>query len=354
MLEMREVGQKKAEAKQAICITATFTVEPLADALNYWIKTLEAPFVIDFAPYNQVFQQLLDPASLISQNESGINVVLIRFEDWLRDLQSADPAELFSRNLADLENALLNMAGRTKTACLIVLCPPSPVDLAVTGRTEMYLAMEQHLSAAVVGNGLIHLVPSAELMNTYPVEEYYDAHTDKLGHIPYTPAMYAAIASLISRKITVWRSIPYKVIVLDCDNTLWQGVCAEDGAAGVQISPPYQALQKFMIAQLNAGMLLCLCSKNEEADVWAVFERRAEMELKREQLVTWRINWLPKSENIHSMAAELGLGIDSFIFIDDNPLECAEVQANCPNVLTLSLPELSDLIPSFSAAYLGV
>ena len=86
------------------------------------------------------------------------------------------------------------------------------------------------------------------------------------------------------------------------------------------------------------GFLICLCSKNEEQDVLDVFEGQPEMHLKRDHLVSWRINWVPKSENLRSMAQELSLGLDSFLFLDDNPVECAEVRANCPEVLTLQLP----------------
>jgi FkbH-like protein len=85
-------------------------------------------------------------------------------------------------------------------------------------------------------------------------------------------------------------------------------------------------------------MLLCLCSKNNESDVFAVFDQRPEMLLNREHVVSWRINWNHKSENIKSLAKELNVALDSFIFLDDNPLECADVQTNCPSVLTLRLP----------------
>ena len=74
-----------------------------------------------------------------------------------------------------------------------------------------------------------------------------------------------------------------------------------------------------------------------------VFDRRPDMVLKREHLVSWRINWQPKSENIRSLAQELNLGLDSFIFLDDNPVECAEVRSGCPEVLTLRLPIDGDI-----------
>ncbi len=97
----------------------------------------------------------------------------------------------------------------------------------------------------------------------------------------------------------------------------------------------------------QAGKLICLCSKNQPEDVFAVFEGHPDMLLKENHLVNWRINWQEKSQNLQSLAEELQLGLDSFIFIDDNPVECAEVRANCPEVLTLQLPENCDHIPKF-------
>ncbi|MBA3442907.1 MAG: HAD-IIIC family phosphatase, partial [Pyrinomonadaceae bacterium] len=136
------------------------------------------------------------------------------------------------------------------------------------------------------------------------------------------------------------RTPSHKVIALDCDQTMWKGVCGEDGPHGIEIDPPRQALQEFMRRQHDTGMLICLCSKNNEEDVVKVFEQRAEeMPIKREHVVDWRLNWGFKSENLKSLAGDLRLGLDSFIFVDDDPVACAEVRANCPEVLTLQLPQ---------------
>ncbi len=173
----------------------------------------------------------------------------------------------------------------------------------------------------------------------YPVAEYYDIHGHQLGDIPYTPECYAAIGTALFRTIFNLKRKPFKVIVLDCDNTVWKGICGEDGWKGVAVTEAHRALQQFMVDQMNSGMLLCLCSKNSEQDVLDVFDQRADMVLKREHLASWRINWSSKSENIKSLASELNLALDSFIFIDDNPVDCADVKINCPEVLTLRLPQ---------------
>jgi len=130
--------------------------------------------------------------------------------------------------------------------------------------------------------------------------------------------------------------------VMDCDNTLWGGVVGEDGALNVAVGEDapgnaYAELQRYALKLRERGILLALVSKNDEADVWEVFERNPGMVLKREHISAARINWLPKSQNLRQLALDLNLGSDSFVFIDDSPAEIAEVRANAPEVLALHL-----------------
>lgn len=351
-MQLQEKNQSISQL--AIAITATFTAEPVEESLAFWLKQLDIPCQINFAPYNQVFQQLLDPNSLLSQNQKGLNVILIRLEDWERQQeyhQSRQPLHQetinnIERNITELASALKRAAAASPTPQLVCICPASPTALADSQRQTFFKQIEDKLKSEFQTQNNIYIVTPDELAATYPVDKYYDPYGDELGHIPYTPSFFTALGTLIARKLYALINPPYKVIILDCDQTLWKGVCGEDGALGIEIDPPRRALQEFIVAQNEAGMLICLCSKNNEEDVIEVFERRTDMPLTRERIISWRINWLPKSENIKSLAKELNLGLDSFIFIDDNPVECAEVQANCPQVLTLQLPVESD-IPKF-------
>lgn len=343
------------ERQPAIAIAATFTAEPIQDSLAFWLKQLNFPWPIEFAPYHQVFQQLLDPASPLSENQQGLNVILVRFEDWQRSeagepVAPATPADDFAkleRNVQDLVQALQVATQRSATPYLLCLCPASPAVLADAERIACFLRLEEWLVSQLTGVGNLLWLTAAELAATYPVADYYDPKADQLGHIPFTPLFFASLGTAIARKLFTLRSTPHKVIVLDCDQTLWKGVCGEDGPLGIELDPPRQALQEFMVAQHDLGMLICLCSKNNEADVVEVYERRSDLLLRREHIVAWRVNWQAKSENLKSLAEELNLGLDSFIFIDDNPVECAEVRANCPEVLTLQLPVIEADIPRF-------
>jgi FkbH-like protein len=352
-----EYGEDDLNRRECtIAVAATFTAEPVEDTLAYWMQEIGLPARIEFAPYNQVFQQLLGSTSLFARNEHGVNVILMCPEDWQRFGGSPGAGEegalpynrdVIERNARDLVRALETMAGRLKVPCVVCLCPAPPATYADVKRADFFRRVESWIASEVGAIGGVVVVTSAELAALYPVQNYYDPYGDKVGHMPYTETFFAALGTMVARKIDAVQRPPYKVIVLDCDHTLWDGVCGEDGALGVKIDESRRRLQEFMIAQHDAGMLLCLCSKNNEADVWQVFERHPEMVLERDHFVSWRINWKPKPENLKALSEELQLGLDSFIFIDDSPLECARVRAGCPQVLSLQLPQETDKIPSF-------
>ncbi|HSG40711.1 MAG TPA: HAD-IIIC family phosphatase, partial [Thermoanaerobaculia bacterium] len=325
-------GDLEARAeKLLVAVTATFTADLLADSLEAWMEELEIRSRVEFAPYNQVFQQLLDPSSLLGRNVRGVNVVLLRFEDWKWDQE---------RNVHDLAAALRASAARSAAFHLVVSCPPPP------GREVLHAGLEDRLAEALAGSG-VHLVRADEILGLYPMAASWDPHADEIGHVPYTTEFFAVLGTVIARKVHARRAAPVKAIAVDCDNTLWCGVCGEDGPLGVSIDPSRRALQEFLVAQHDAGVLICLLSKNSEADVDEVFARRPEMPLRPSHVVARRIDWEPKSANLRSLAAELGLALDSFAVLDDNPMERAEIQAGCPEALVVELPERVEEIPGF-------
>jgi amino acid adenylation domain-containing protein/FkbH-like protein len=326
-----------------IAIAATFTAEPLHDSLAFWADKLHWQAEIAFASYNQVFQELLDPASLLSTNKAGFNILLVRPEDWQKQpVGSAhiQPESSISENAGEFVRAAVAASQRSTIPCLICLCPASPQQAADARIGEA----EKLIGAALDGCPGVYLLRSADVTWMYPVRDYYDANRDELGRVPYTSEFFAALGTALSRKMHSLGRTPYKVIVSDCDETLWKGVCAEVGPDGVEVDAGHRALQAFLVRKQAEGMLLCLCSKNIEADIDQVFRR--SMPLKPEHIIARRINWQPKPENLRSLAAELQLSLDAFIFIDDNPLECEQMRSACPEVLTLQLPAAED-IPGF-------
>ena len=345
------VSQASEPASEKVVVAGTFTAEPLAEPLRYWLRRLELPADIEFAPYNQIFQQLLDPHSAVGANSRGLNVILVRCEDWLPLESSGElrshPGQALERSAAEFLASVKTAGARNTAPMLVCLCPASPGKLAVPEIAAAVEGVRKRLEHDLAGISGVYVLSADEIFNWYPVAEYHDQAAEQLGHVPYTAVFFTALATALVRKYHALKRPAYKVIALDCDNTLWSGVCGEEGPQGVQLDAARRALQEFMRRQRDNGMLLCLCSKNNEQDVQAVFSQRAEFPLQAKDFAACRLNWLAKSENLKSLASELGLGLDSFIFVDDNPVECADVQANCPEVLTLQLPEDPAQLPQF-------
>jgi FkbH-like protein len=323
--------------KRELVIAATFTAEPVSPSLRYWLHELGLGFEVAMAGYAQVFQELLDPASAFARNRTGANVVLVRPEDWIRDAADAAgrPARI-AATCKELIAALQGFVARQHVPLLVLVTPPSP---AAAGLAEPIAAAERALADAVAATPGSYFTGSAALSAGSVAAELHDAEGDRVGHLPYTPEFYALLGTRIARLLSALNRAPFKVIVLDCDNTLWGGVCGEDGPAGVRIEAAHRLLQETMLREHDRGMLLCLCSKNEAADVAAVFAQRSDMVLKPEHFAAQRVNWAPKSRNLRELARELNVGSDSLVLLDDNPAECAEVAANCPEALALQVPE---------------
>jgi FkbH-like protein len=330
----------------SIVISATFTADAIEQTLAFWMRELGFDYRIRMAPYNQVFQLLLDPGGALASNHGGVNVLLARFEDWSRGPDTAHPE---TRLEAHLETNVRHFAASLKSAAqsfatplVVCICPASPGSGA-----DLQSRLQEMVTAAVAGLNTVHLVTQREIDALYPVAQPHDSLGDKLGHIPYTPAYFAALGSVVARKIHALRMPPFKVIALDCDDTLWRGICGEDGPQSVVVDPPRRALQELMLAQHAQGMLLTLCSKNNVEDVLDTFRLHPGMLLHMDHFAAWRINWSSKPANLAALAEELDLGLDSFILIDDSQRECREVEAAYPQVLSLALPARDEEIPEF-------
>ena len=329
-----------------VTLAASFTAEPLAPYYRHWMTALDPGGELVFAPYNQVLQQWLDPTGLPSARPGDINVLMVRPGDRLRDAGSVSNEEadqLVVDYLDELATTITQYPPQVPT--LLLFCPDKTTTPG--SRPARYL---ERIAAALDDLPDLYVMLPDDLDGGLVPEERDDPISDELGALPYTDSFYAVLGTILARRVRALTRPPYKVIVLDCDGTLWDGVCAEDGPRGVRIEAGHRAFQQKLSQCQQEGMLLCLCSKNRPEDVRAVFEHHPDMVLTWSQCVDTRINWLPKSENLAALADALDLGLDSFIFLDDNPLEIAEVRANRPEVLAVTLPE-SDRLETFSERF---
>ena len=173
-------------------------------------------------------------------------------------------------------------------------------------------------------------------------EKLYDMRYWHIGRALYSREGLIEIAYHIQMTFNSLCGKSKKCLILDCDNTLWGGIVGEDGLDGIKIDANYPgscylALQQVVVSLYHQGILIALCSKNNEQDVLEVFDSKSEMVLKRKHLSCHRINWQDKASNIVEIAKQLNIGIDSVVFVDDNPFEITSVNARLPEVETVLL-----------------
>lgn len=325
----------------SVNICASFVAEPIQESLEYWSEELDLPIKVAFAPYNQLFQQLLDPESLLHKN-TGINVLFIRVEDWLRDQKdrsSQEQIRLLNQTFAELIEAIEFIQKSTFIPFLTGIVPLGPSHSFTSEVADHIRNLNQKIQFFLGKLPRFYILDLEKIASLYKVEELLDDKADELGHVPFTQEYYAAIGTFIVRKIRAYKGPVYKVIALDCDNTLWKGVCGEVGALNVIIDENYDYLQEFLLEKYNQGFLLALCSKNNEEDVWEVFDNHTRMKIKREHIAAYQINWNPKPGNLVAISQELNVGLNSIIFIDDSEFEIEQTTLGCPEVLSLTLPE---------------
>lgn len=143
-----------------------------------------------------------------------------------------------------------------------------------------------------------------------------------------------------------------KCLILDLDNTLWGGVLGEEGINGIQIGGDYPGkaflyFQEALSALSKEGIILSVCSKNNEEDVFDAWEQNPFMVLRKKDFVAIRINWNDKASNIVELSKELNIGLDSMVFIDDNPAERELVKQTLPMVAVPDFPKQAYMLPQF-------
>lgn len=159
------------------------------------------------------------------------------------------------------------------------------------------------------------------------------------------PRIAPLYGELVARLLAAERGRSAKCIVLDLDNTLWGGVIGDDGLEGItlgqgtSLGEAYASFQRYVLRLSQRGVILAVCSKNDEVNALLPFEGHTEMVLRRSDIACFSANWEDKASNLRSIAKTLNIGIDSLVFIDDNPFEREQVRSELPSVAVPELPE---------------
>ncbi|MBF0612001.1 MAG: HAD-IIIC family phosphatase [Magnetococcales bacterium] len=183
------------------------------------------------------------------------------------------------------------------------------------------------------------------------LDNSWDARSHFASRQPGSPAFQWTAAKELVHLIRQLRGVAKKVLVCDLDNTLWGGIIGDDGVEHIELGPPsprgeaFLAFQRYIKQLSSRGVVLAVCSKNQDENARIPFIQHPHMALKLEDFASFKANWQPKPDNLYAIAAELNLGLDSMVFIDDSPAEIHQVRQFLPQVTTLLLgPDPSDYV----------
>ena len=220
-------------------------------------------------------------------------------------------------------------------------------EITIEGVLENYLI--SRIEELHAEGSRIYILPVKDAISDLGRNNFYSSKMWYVGSMPYSMKGMTSLNELINRYTSVTKGMHKKCIAVDLDNTLWGGVIGEDGVEGIVLSnhkegARYYDTQKILKKMKNQGVMLAILSKNNVDDVEPVF-KHPDMVLQHEDFVAEVINWDPKAKNIRELATTLNIGIDSFVFLDDNPAEREAMKAECPEVTVIDFPTDSSLLP---------
>jgi FkbH-like protein len=329
-------------------VSGTSTTWTLVDALRPALAVAGARAEITEAPFGSALAELLRPP------EDADAVLLLLDQEsllpWDWRLGSAEMAGLIAERADTVSAALDAFAEKAGVPLLINTLPVPPLPTAglldrqhALGLRRAVDLMNARILAAAERSGRIVVIDTDRALAPLPPRGHGDPRLWFYGRLAYSAEAVRLLAQAFAEAWRLMQRGPAKVLALDFDNTLWGGVFGDDGIAQLACGHDapgnaFRALQEECLRLKGQGFLLVGLSKNN-ADAISVFTEHPGMILRPDDFAAVAINWEPKPDNIRKLAAQLNLGLDSFVFLDDSLHERAAMRQLCPEVLVPELPQ---------------
>jgi FkbH-like protein/thioester reductase-like protein len=330
--ELVAAVERRSSLRSAIGVASSFTDDLVRELVTALVGVAHLPHTLVHAPYGQVLPSLLAPGGPLGARGNALNFVLVRGGDPFHHAVAPPSRAAVEGWASELSEAVGRRAAETQVPHLVAVLPEKDAD------DTFAAAVAARLSGAPLVDVLTpEVFARAAARGGVPKERWFDATADAAAHAPFTPELSAVIASELARRLYTRARPPVKVVAVDGDNTLWGGVVGEVGASGVTLGGDFARVHQRLLHLRSQGALLVLVSKNDPESVREVLAR-SDSALKANHFAVIHASWDLKSAALEDAARTLGLALDAFVFLDDNPVEIAEVRARLPEVLALQVP----------------
>jgi len=340
-----------------LVVLRNIVVEPLETYLRYGAARLGLDLDVQWGDYDTISSEAVGEVSKWISLDTQAVMVFCHLEgaSWglARQFNSLDRTHQAAERARVVDWTETVVRGiRSKTQAMILwqgfLTPAYPAQGIFDSQTSHgQLGAIRQLNDAV--RDALRRTPGAYFVDLdlcrgrVGDRHFYDDRYWHMGRAPFSLEAYEEIASENLKFLRAVVGQAKKCLVLDCDNVLWGGVVGEDGLANLKLGASYpgstyQEFQQVVLDLHQRGVILALCSKNNEADVREVFGRHPDMILQEAHFAAQRVNWNDKVTNLRELAAELNIGLDSMVFVDDSEFEINLVRSQLPEVETIHIP----------------
>jgi FkbH-like protein len=349
-----ELDREQRGPRLDVEILSTYNLEPVLPVLQLAMSCLPSVACPRLAPLDSIESHLAQAAQRAAADFDA-RMIIWRVEEVLP--QALYPySNGFPEHLAACVDQLLQRIERVVTlhrrnssgTPLFISTLPLPVNLAnpvsaaqhCSGPYASLSRVNQKIYGVAERGGGVHVIDLASWA-AFEGETHADAMVDFLARQPLSAKGQVSFALFMARCLRPLIIPRRKVLAIDLDNTLWGGVVGEDGVNGLKFGHEFPGnvhlrIQRELLELKHRGVLLVLLSKNNEADARLAFESLPGMILKWEDFAVRRVNWNYKHENLRDAARELGLGADSFAFLDDSDYEREQMRQVMPEVRILN------------------
>jgi FkbH-like protein len=349
LLDEMEAGQRGP--KFNVELLCSFNLEPILPVLDLILNSLPSQAQVQLAPLNDIEGYIANN----KRSEAKARVVLWRVEELLPEVllpfSHGFPEKVALRVDEAIERArrIIDLHQRHAPGVPLFL---STVALPMSFSNRVFAAQHSAAGYASIGRFNQSIYELATGRNgVYVVNlcawaategrAYIDTLLDYVARQPLSVHGQMSFALFLARSLRPLIFPSYKALAVDLDNTLWGGIVGEDGVSGLKLGQEFPGnvhlrIQRELLELRQRGVLLVLLSKNNEADARSAFESLQEMLLKWDDFSVRKINWEAKHENLREASRELGLGLDSFAFIDDSDYEREQMRQLLPQVRILN------------------
>lgn len=356
-----------------VAVLRSYTLEPLEPVLKLRLLLEGYRPSFWFGGYNQYAQEILDPQSRLHAFGPDLVLLMIRLEEVMPEFIDDFPARSSSewqQQIARKAQELARLAGQVATASSgqVVVQNMTLSRASYFGIFDAQHADSQAQLVSEFNRSLAATVSDMRGVFIWDFDAFARAkgldalHDPKMWYVsrnPYKQSAYPALGEDLLRYVRGALGRVKKCIVVDLDNTLWGGLAGEDGLEDVKVGHTYPGncyrdFQKELLKLYHRGILLAINSKNNEEDALRILDEHPDMILRRRHFAAVRINWQDKAANLRAIAHQLNIGLDSLVFVDDNPAECALIRQECPECEVVVLPDKPYLLPGALAAIPGI